>query len=45
MVFKGASETAQPLGVTLGIMVTTDTILKEANREPIFTPIIDGLFK
>ena len=40
---KGACETAQPLGVTLGLMLSTDTILKEANRDPIFTPFLGGL--
>ena len=40
---KGACETAQPLGITLGIMISTDSILKEVNREPIFTPILGGI--
>ena len=39
---KGACETAQPLGVTLGLMISTDAILKDANREPIFTPLLAG---
>lgn len=39
---KGACETAQPIGLTLGLMISTDTILKEANREPIFTPLLAG---
>ena len=36
--FKGACETAQPIGLTLGLMLGTDEILKNANREPIFGP-------
>ena len=40
---KGACETAQPIGFTLGLMISTDTVLKEANREPIFTPFLAGM--
>lgn len=40
---KGACETAQPVGVTLGLMISTDQILQAANREPIFTPFLAGL--
>jgi hypothetical protein len=39
---KGTCEAAQPLGITLGLMISTDTLLKEANREPIFTPLLAG---
>lgn len=40
---KGACETAQPVGVTLGLMISTDQILIAANKEPIFTPYLAGL--
>lgn len=33
---KGACYAAQPIGLTLGVMLGTDEILKHANREPIF---------
>ena len=37
---KGACESAQPVGVTVGMMLTTDQILTLANKEPIFAPYI-----
>ena len=40
---NGACEIAQPIGLTLGLMISTDTILKEANRDPIFTPFVARL--
>ena len=40
---NGACEIAQPVGLTLGLMISTDTILKEANRDPIFTPFVARL--
>ena len=40
---KGACETAQPVGVTLGLMISTDQILLAANKEPIFTPYLAEL--
>lgn len=41
--FKGACETAQPVWLTLGIMLGTDEILKSANRDPIFAPFLGGV--
>lgn len=40
---KGLCETAQPVGLTLGLMLGTDEILKSANREPIFAPFLGGI--
>lgn len=39
---KGFCDAAQPVAVSIGVMVTADNILKEANMDPIFTPIIGG---
>jgi hypothetical protein len=41
--FKGTCETAQPIGLTLGIMLGADEILKNANREPIFAPFLGDI--
>lgn len=41
--FKGACDTAQPVGLTLGLMLGTDEVLKNANRDPIFGPILGSI--
>jgi hypothetical protein len=41
--FKGGCETAQPIGLTLGIMLGTDEVLRAADRKPIFAPILGGI--
>jgi hypothetical protein len=43
MCFKGTCETAQPVGLTLGLMLDTDEILKSANREPVFIPLLGDM--
>jgi len=40
MCLKGACDSAQPIGLTLGVMLGTDEILKFANREPLFGPFL-----
>jgi len=35
---KNACDSAQPVGLTLGLLLGTDEILKGAKRDPIFTP-------
>lgn len=40
MCLKGACDSAQPIGLTLGLMLGTDEILKNANREPLFGPFL-----
>jgi hypothetical protein len=42
---KGVCDSAQPVGLGLGLMVTTDEFLKAANVEPIFTPFIGNALK
>jgi hypothetical protein len=37
---KGACYAAQPIGLTLGVMLGTDEILKHANRDPIFAHLL-----
>ena len=39
---KGACEVAQPVGLTLGLMLGTDEIFKSAGREAIFAPFLGG---
>jgi hypothetical protein len=41
--FKGACESAQPIGLTLGLMLGTDEILKGVKRDPIFAPFLGGI--
>lgn len=41
--FKGTCESAQPVGLSLGLMLGTDEILKAADREPIFAPFLGGI--
>lgn len=41
--FKGACDQAQPIGLTLGLMLGTDEILKSVNREPIFAPFLGSI--
>src|ERR1700675_351085 len=41
--FKGACESAQPIGLTLGLMLGADEVLKNANREPIFAPLLGNI--
>jgi hypothetical protein len=41
--FKGACDSAQPIGLTLGLMLGSDEILKGANREPIFAPFLGSI--
>jgi len=36
--FKGVCESAQPVGLTLGLKLGTDEILKGVKRDPIFAP-------
>lgn len=38
--FKGVCAQAQPIGLTLGIMLGADEILKQANREAVFAPFL-----
>ena len=35
---KGSCDAIQPLATPLAIMLGVDTVLKESNREPIFSP-------
>jgi len=42
---KGACEQAQPVGLGLGLMLGTDEILKYANVEPFFGPLMGGILK
>lgn len=42
---KGVCESAQPVGLGLGLMITADEILKAADVEPIFTPFIGNALK
>lgn len=41
--FKGACDTAQPVGLTLGLMLGTDEVLKSADRAPVFAPFLGGI--
>jgi len=41
--FKGICQSAQPVGLTLGLMLGTDEILKNANIEAIFAPFLGGI--
>ena len=48
MCFKGVCDQAPrapalAVGLTLGIMLGTDEVLKSANREPIFAPLIASI--
>ena len=43
MCLKGACEIAQPLGVTLTLMIAGDEIVKSSGRYPIFIPMIGGV--
>lgn len=36
--FKSLWNTAQPVGLTLGLMLGTDELLRGANSPPVFTP-------
>ena len=40
---KNACDSAQPVGLTLGLLLGTDEILKGAKREPIFSPFLGGI--
>ena len=40
---KGTCEAAQPVGLTLGIMLGTYEVLKNANRQPLFGPFLGQL--
>jgi len=40
---KNACDSAQPIGLTLGLLLGTDEILKGAKREPIFTPFLGSI--
>ena len=42
---KGVCDSAQPVGLGLGLMVTADEFFKAANVEPIFTPFIGNAVK
>lgn len=39
----GCDNVAPGVGLTLGLMISTDEILKGDNRDPIFTPLLGGL--
>jgi hypothetical protein len=41
--FKNGCEAAQPIGLTLGLFLGADEILKAANREPIFAPFLGSI--
>jgi hypothetical protein len=34
---------AQPVGVTLGVMLSTDELLRNANRDPIFALFLGSI--
>ena len=42
---KFGCDTAQPVGVSLGLMLGADEILKAANVEPVFIPMLGGILK
>jgi|SRR5271154_2857996 len=44
--FKGVCDTtAQPVGLTLGLMLGVDEIFKAGELEPIFAPLLGGILK
>jgi hypothetical protein len=44
--FKGACDTtAQPVGLTLGLMLGADEIFKAGDIEPVFAPLLSGILK
>jgi|SRR5882672_1774625 len=40
MCVKGTCEVAQPVGLTLGLMLGTDEVLKQSGRDPLFAPFL-----
>lgn len=40
---KGICDSAQPVGLGLGLMLSADEVLKHANREPIFGPYLGAI--
>lgn len=40
---KSICDSAQPVGLGLGLMLSTDEVLKHANREPIFGPFLGAI--
>jgi len=40
---KSGCDTAQPVGLTLGLMLGADEVLKASNRDPLFTPFLGSL--
>lgn len=40
---KYTCDAAQPVGLGLGLMLGADDILKQANKEPIFLPLLGSM--